>query len=328
MNYLITGCCGFIGHHFLQHLFNSNKYTNIIGIDALTYASNGLNRLREIDAFNMNNRFNFFSWDLSVPISECLFQELKDTNIIIHLAAETHVDNSISDPVKVIQNNINSTLFMLEFARKLPRLKKFVYFSTDEVFGPALGDKLYHEDERHKPTNPYSASKSSGESLCYAYYNTYNIPIIITNCMNAFGERQHVEKFIPMTIKNIMNGNKVLIHADPSMTKAGTRFYIHARNIAACVLFILENERIGENYNIIGEKEVSNLELAQLIASIMKMPLNYEMINFHETRPGHDMRYGLDGTKLKKMGWSLPINFEDSFKKTIEWTIANQKWIS
>jgi len=143
--------------------------------------------------------------------------------------------------------------------------------------------------------------------------------------MNAFGEKQHVEKFIPSTIKKILNNEKVIIHSYPDKLKSGTRFYIHARNIAAAVLFILENGKIGDSYNLTGEKEISNLELAQYIANIMNKELIYEMVDFHSSRPGHDLRYGLDGSKMQEIGWKMPINFEDSMKKQLcgHWKISN-----
>jgi len=216
---------------------------------------------------------------------------------------------------------------MLEYARIIPNLKLFFYFSTDEVFGPALGDKLFKEWDRHKPTNPYSASKSAAEQICISYENTFKTPLIIVNVMNAFGERQHVEKFIPLCIKKILNDEKIFIHSYPDKKTSGTRFYIHGRNIADAVLFLIKNGTIGEKYNISGEKEVSNLEMAQMIASIMKKELNFEMVDFHGNRPGHDLRYGLDGSKLFHMGFELPLNFEESLKKTVQWTLENQKWL-
>ena len=145
--------------------------------------------------------------------------------------------------------------------------------------------------------------------------------------MNAFGERQHVEKFIPLCIKKIVNNEKIFIHSYPDKKTSGTRFYIHGRNIAAAVLFLIQNGKIGEKYNISGEREVSNLEMAQMIAKFMKKKLIYEMVDFHSDRPGHDLRYGLDGTKLFEMGFKLPLNFEESLKKTVEWTIENPKWL-
>jgi dTDP-glucose 4,6-dehydratase len=324
---IITGGCGFIGHHFVEHLIINTDW-NIIIIDKLSYASYGLNRLKDINILSNNTRVKIFTYDLIMPISEGLKLEMgNNINYIIHMAAETHVDNSIIDPRLFINNNILSTLNLLEYAREMKNLELFFYFSTDEVYGPALDNKLYKEDDRHRPTNPYSASKSCGEQLCIAYNNTYKIPIMRINVMNAFGERQHIEKFIPKTIKNIINGNTVLIHSYPDKKQSGTRFYIHARNIAAALLFLINKGTIGESYNLTGEREISNLEMAQIIADTLKLPLKYEMVDFHSDRPGHDLRYGLNGEKMEKLGWKLPVNFDDSIKKTILWTYNNNKWL-
>ena len=325
---IITGGCGFIGHHFVEHLCLNTDWEIII-LDKLSYASMGLDRLKNTNIFDKyKDRIKIFTIDLILPISEGIKKEIGgDVDYIIHMAAETHVDNSIKDPIFVINNNINSTVNLLEFARHLPKLKHFFYFSTDEVFGPALNNKLFKEWERHKPTNPYSASKSSAEQICISYENTYKVPLIIVNVMNAFGERQHIEKFIPLCIKKILNNEKIYIHSYPDKKTSGTRFYIHARNIANAVLFLIKNGIIGEKYNISGEKEISNLGMAQMIAKIMNKELNYEMVDFHTNRPGHDLRYGLDGSKLFNLGFNLPLTFEESLKKTVQWTLNNSKWL-
>lgn len=323
---LITGGCGFIGHHFVEHVYINTDW-NIVIIDKLSYASNGFERLRDTGCLNAD-RVKVFTNDLINPIPEGIQKEIgKNVNYIVHMAAETHVDNSIKDPKLFLDNNINSTLNLLEYSRTLPNLEIFFYFSTDEVFGPALNDTLFKEWDRHKPTNPYSASKSAAEQICVAYENTYKVPLMIVNVMNAFGERQHVEKFIPLCIKKIMNNETIEIHSYPDKKRSGTRFYIHGRNIAAAVLFLINKGSIGEKYNIAGEKEVSNLEMAQLIAGYMNKQLKYKMVDFHSDRPGHDLRYGLDGTKLFNMGFSLPLNFEESLRKTVEWTLENKKWL-
>ena len=326
MKIIITGGCGFIGHHFVEHIFKNTDWEIVI-FDKLSYASNGFERLRDTDTLN-NNRVKVFTNDLTNPLPEGIIKEIGlNVDYIVHMAAETHVDNSIKDPKLFIDNNIYSTLNMLEYAKKLPNLKMFFYFSTDEVFGPALGDTLFKEWDRHKPTNPYSASKSAAEQICIAYENTYKTPLMIVNVMNAFGERQHVEKFIPLCIKKLLNNEKIYIHSYPDKKTSGTRFYIHARNIAEAVLFLIKNGKNGEKYNISGEREVSNLEMAQMIARFMNKELDYELIDFHSSRPGHDLRYGLDGSKLFEMGFKLPINFEESLRKTVEWTLENQKWL-
>ncbi len=323
---VITGGCGFIGHHFVEHVVLSTNW-NIVILDKLSYASNGLERLRDTGCLD-NERVRVFTNDLINPLPEGLKREIgNEVNYIVHMAAETHVDNSIKDPALFLRNNIDSTLNMLEYARSLPTLETFFYFSTDEVFGPALDGVLFKEWDRHKPTNPYSASKSAAEQICVAYENTYQVPLMIVNVMNAFGERQHVEKFIPLCTKKVMNGEKVYIHSYPDKKQSGTRFYIHGRNIANAVLFLIQNGKLGEKYNISGEREVSNLEMAQLIAKYVGKELNYEMVDFHSDRPGHDLRYGLDGSKLFEMGFKLPVNFEESLEKTVEWTLQNQKWL-
>ena len=323
---LITGGAGFIGHHVVEHFLRKTNY-NIIILDKLSYASYGLERLRSNESLS-NPRVKVFPVDITLPITVGLRKEIgEDVNMIIHMAAESHVDNSIAEPRKFFHNNVDGTIEMLEYARTLKELEMFFYFSTDEVYGSAPDNVAYGEWDRHKPTNPYSASKSAAENICISYENTYGIPLMSINVMNAFGGRQHVEKYIPKTIRNVLYGNKVYIHSYPDKKRAGSRFYIHARNIAAAILFLLEKGEIGEKYNVVGEKEVDNLELAQFIAKIVGKPLNYEMVDFHSSRPGHDLRYSLSGDKMASLGWKLPVNFEDSLRATIEWTIANPEWL-
>lgn len=323
---LITGGCGFIGHHFAEYIYRNTDW-DIIIFDKLTYASMGLNRLRNNELL-YSKRVKVYTIDICNDISDGIKKEIgSDVDYIVHMAAETHVDNSIRDPKLVISNNINSTVNLLEWARTLSNLKIFFYFSTDEVYGPALDNVLYKEWDRHRPTNPYSASKSAAENICVSYENTYNIPLMIVNVMNAFGERQHIEKFIPLCIKKILNDELIYIHSYPDKTTSGTRFYIHAQNIASAVLFLIKNGNIGEKYNISGEKEVSNLELAQLISKYIGKELKYEMIDFHSDRPGHDLRYGLDGTKLHDLGWCPKFDFEKSLEKTVQWSLKNKEWL-
>jgi len=229
--------------------------------------------------------------------------------------------------VPFVKNNVNSTLHLLEFARLCPNLEHIIYFSTDEVFGSAADGQEFKEDDRHLPSNPYSASKSSAEMVCQSYYNTYNLPIITMNVMNAFGERQHPEKYIPICISKILNGEQITIHSYPGGQRSGSRFYIHARNIAAAVLFVLRNGSVGEKYNVRGEREVDNLEIAKFVANVLGRELKYTMHDAPQTRPGHDLRYALDGQKLADMGWRLPLTFEESLRNTIRWTVQNPAWL-
>jgi len=325
MKIIITGGCGFIGHHFVEHVHNTTDW-DIIVIDKLSYASNGYERLRDTGTLH-SERVKVFTNDLMNDLPLGLIQEIGEVDYIVHMAAETHVDNSIKNPTFCIKNNVQSTVKLLEYARKLTTLKKFFYFSTDEVFGPALDKTSFKEWDRHKPTNPYSASKSAAEQICVSYENTYKLPIIIVNVMNAFGERQHVEKFIPKCMRALLLGEKIYIHSYPDKRRSGSRFYIHARNISSAVMFLIEKGVVGEKYNITGEKEVSNLDMARQIAKYMGRPLVYEMVDDVNDRPGHDLRYALDSTKLFEMGFELPVDFEQSLRKTIEWTLTNKKWL-
>jgi dTDP-glucose 4,6-dehydratase len=323
--WLVTGGCGFIGHHFIEHRIKQNLVDEIVVLDKLTYASNGFDRLRDISVFD-NKRIKIFTHDFENPINENLAREMGQIDYIVHMAAETHVDNSIKLAEPFVRTNVLGTMNMLEYARTY-KPSMFLYFSTDEVFGPAPKGIYYGEWDRYNSANPYSASKAGGEELCLAYANSYKIPMVITHTMNVYGERQHKEKFIPLVIRKSLLGEKVTIHADKSLTQAGSRFYIHARNVANAIDFVLDHVDHTDKFNIVGEKEVDNLALAKFIAEIVGKKLKYEMVDFHSSRPGHDLRYALSGEKLKGFGWEPPITFEDSLAKTIQWYLANKKWL-
>jgi dTDP-glucose 4,6-dehydratase len=223
---------------------------------------------------------------------------------------------------------------LLEFARKLKHLEKFLYFSTDEVYGPALGGKMFDESCRHNPTNPYSASKSASEMICRSYENTFGIPLMVCNVTNVFGERQHNEKFIPKCVKNILNNDQIRIHTYPIVEgtppKSGSRFYIYAQNVASAVHFIMENGKLGEYYNIAGEEEFDNDVLCNTIAEIVgksSNDINRVYIDNDVKRPNHDIRYGLDGSKLLNMGWRPSGNINDHIKRVVEFTRDNTKWM-
>lgn len=345
---LITGGCGMVGAHFVEHFIKNTDY-DIVVLDKLSYASNGFDRLRDIDVFD-DKRVTVLSADFTQPLSEGVKQEIGDVRYILHLGAESHVDNSITNPEPFVRSNVLGTMHMLNFARELNEKKEidpvtneivstntfkaFFYFGTDEVFGPAPEGVSYKEDDRHDPGNPYSAAKSGGEMLVKAYGNTYKLPYIITRSMNIFGERQHPEKYIPMVIKKVLKGETVTVHANKDKTKAGSRFYIHARNVANGYQFLIDKIEAGEDvlnqdYHITGEKEVDNLELAKMISRSLNKELKYEMVDFHSSRPGHDLRYALDGSKMARMGWEPPKTMEESLAKTVAWFTHpdNSKWL-
>jgi len=320
---VITGGAGFVGHHFVEHILKNTDW-RIVVFDKLTYASNGFDRLRDIEAFD-DARVRIFAVDLKQPISEGVAREVGKVDYIVHLAAESHVDHSITDPVPFILNNVAATLTMLEYARAHPELKAFVNFSTDEVYGPAPDGYAFTERDRHHPSNPYSASKSAQEQCGIAYANTYGVPVITTHTMNVIGERQHPEKYVPMVIRKVLEGDVVPIHANADGSRIGSRFYIHARNVADAILHILTLGYHGyEEWNVAGLQEVDNLALAQMIADIIGNPLCYELIDFHSSRPGHDLRYALDSSKLVASGYQYPKSLADSLRKTVEWEMERR----
>ena len=216
------------------------------------------------------------------------------------------------------------------------KLERFIYFSTDEVFGPAPKGVDYNENDRYNSTNPYSATKAGGEELAVAYENTYNLPVYITHTMNVFGERQHPEKFIPMCIKKIRDGESVTIHSDKTKKIPGSRHYIHAEDVAEAIHFIITNKLDDEidfggakcpKFNSVGSEELNNLELAQIIANCQNKELKYEMVDFHSSRPGHDLRYSLSGEKMKKLGWQPSIKLTERIKQVVDWSLNNENWI-
>ena len=274
---LITGGAGFIAHHIIAHIIKNTDW-EIVTLDRLDLSGN-LNRLHEIlDEFSVKDkkRLKIVFHDLKAEINSQIKSELGSPDMILHLAAASHVDRSIIYPMEFVLDNVVGTVNLLDFARSLKNLEKFVYFSTDEIFGNAPEGVSYKEYDRYNSTNPYSASKASAEEFCVAYENTYKLPIIITHTMNVFGERQHPEKFIPMTIQRVRDSEKVLIHANKEKTKAGSRHYIHAQDVADGLMFIIGLKNYKHEgdfgnakcpkFNLVGPEEINNLDLAQSIS--------------------------------------------------------------
>jgi dTDP-glucose 4,6-dehydratase len=233
MKVLITGGAGFIAHHVIDHILKHTDW-HVTTLDRLDESGN-LNRLHDVlqehSAQNRKRHRTVFH-DLKAALNSQIRADIGDIDIVLHLAAGSHVDRSITHPMEFVQDNVVGTVNLLNWAKELPNLKKFVYFSTDEIFGVAPPGVSYSEYDRYNSTNPYSASKAAGEEFCVAYENTYKMPMYITHTMNVFGQRQHPEKFIPGTIQRVRDGDKVTIHADSSKTQAGSRMYIHASDVA------------------------------------------------------------------------------------------------
>ena len=335
---LITGGAGFIAHHVIDKILSTTDW-EVVTLDRLDFSGN-LNRLNEVvSAYpeSERKRVKVVHHDLKAELNPEIISTIGKIDYVSHLAAGSHVDRSISYPLEFVMDNIVGTAHILDYARKLDSLERFAYFSTDEVFGPAPKGINYKENDRYNSTNPYSATKAGAEELVVAYENTYGLPSLITHTMNVFGERQNPEKYIPMVIKKVRDNEVVTVHANTEKTVAGSRHYIHAEDVADALLFLYNYDISSINpddtgakcqkFNIVGNDEIDNLELAQFIADTQGKKLNFEMVDFHSQRPGHDLRYALDGTKMAKMGWT-PHSAYDKLKQVIKWTLENDRWLS
>jgi len=330
---LITGCGGFIASHCVSHILVNTDW-DIVGLDSWNHK--GISeRIAESDHYKNNReRIKIYTHDLNAPISEVLREKIGDIDYIINFASDSHVDRSITHPVPFVQNNVNIALTMLEYAR-IAKPDKFIQIGTDEVYGPTDGVHNHPEWSSILPSNPYSASKAAQDAIAISYWRTYGVPLILTNIMNTFGEMQDAEKLIPMVVKRIMSGEMISIHSDATKTISGARYWLHARNTSDALLFMLENipviqypeSPIPERFNIVGGKQISNLDIVLMIEKIVGKKANYEMVDAQTSRPGHDSHYGLSGEKLKRYGHKFPKNLEESFEKTIKWYVENERWL-
>ena len=336
---LITGGAGFIAHHVIDRILNSTDW-NIVSLDRLDYSGN-LNRLHHMmmthDA-DVRKRVKIIYHDLKAEINPQTRSMIGKVDIIMHLAAGSHVDRSIEFPMEFVMDNVVATCNILNYSRTIDNLERFVYFSTDEVFGPAPNGVYYKEYDRYNSTNPYSAAKAGGEELAVAFENTYKLPIYVTHTMNVFGERQHPEKYIPMCIKKVRDGQVITVHSDSSRTIPGSRHYIHAADVADAMMFLLDLKdfvmppEFGgakcPKFNIVGKQEINNLDLANIIAKSQGKELKYEMVDFHSSRPGHDLRYSLSGEFMKSLGWEPRIDLTERISQVVNWTLANEDWLT
>lgn len=319
---LITGVGGFVASHLLDHILVNTDW-EVIGISSWRHKGEP-SRITDSEHYQKNkHRVTIITHDLTAPFTDNLIHRIGSIDYVFNLASESHVDRSIEDPVPFIENNVKLALNTLEFAR-IAKPELFLQFSTDEVYGNAPEGTQYKEWDAIRPSNPYASSKAAQEALAISYWRTYGVPVVITNCMNIFGERQDNEKYVAKTIRAIHRDETLTIHG--SVGNIGSRFYLHARNISDAVVWIAQNITPAsyqegmdrpDRFHIAGEKEIDNLTLAQTIAEMMGKELKYELVEFHQSRPGHDRRYALDGSKLKEAGWKQPLNFEESLRKTI-----------
>ncbi|MDD2550574.1 MAG: dTDP-glucose 4,6-dehydratase [Bacteroidales bacterium] len=330
-NLLITGGAGFIGSHLVRRFVTKYPKINIINMDCLTYAGN-LNNLKDVES-QPNYRFV----KVNICDEEAVNQVFAEHKIdgVIHLAAESHVDRSITDPMSFIKTNIEGTVVLLNAARKQWgnnfENKLFYHISTDEVYG-SLGDEgLFTESTPYDPRSPYSASKASADFLVRAYHHTYNLPVVISNCSNNYGSHQFPEKLIPLIISNIKQ-NKAL----PVYGKGlNVRDWLYVEDHAAAIDTIFHKGKLGETYNIGGNNEWKNIDLVKLLCRIMDEKLgrnvgeSEKLITFVTDRAGHDLRYAIDSSKITNgLGWSPQVSFEEGLEKTVSWYLANSQWVS
>ena len=326
--YLVTGGAGFIGSNYIHYMFK--KYDNeirIINVDALTYAGN-LENLKDVE-----KRDNYTFVKANICDKEAIGKIFAENDIdrVVHFAAESHVDRSIRNPEIFVQTNVLGTAVMLNCAKAAWELpdgsfkegKKFLHVSTDEVYGslPDDDNAFFYETTPYDPHSPYSASKASSDMLVKAYMDTYHFPANITNCSNNYGPFQFPEKLIPLIINNALHGKKLPVYGDGK----NVRDWLYVEDHCRAIDLIIHKGKVGEVYNVGGHNERTNLEVVKTILKALDKPES--LIKFVTDRPGHDMRYAIDPTKLEtELGWEPKYNFDTGIAQTIEWYLNNKEW--
>jgi len=330
----VTGGAGFIGSNFIHTMFRRYSDIQIINLDKLTYAGN-LDSLHDVEK---DHRYTFIHGDIcdQVVVGK-IFSEYQP-DAVVHFAAESHVDRSIDEPAAFIQTNINGTFTLLEEGRKywrslgenLKNTFRFLHISTDEVYG-SLGETGYFTEETpYAPNSPYSASKASSDHLARSYYHTYGLPVLITNCSNNYGPYHFPEKLIPLMILNALEGKSLPVYG----TGQNVRDWLYVEDHCQAILKVLEKGVPGEKYNIGGHNEKTNMSIVHTLCDILdkRSPRNdgksyREQITFVKDRPGHDLRYAIDASKIEKeLGWVPAESFESGIMKTVEWYLHNLDW--
>ena|SRR3990167_6864926 len=316
MKVLVTGGAGFIGSNFIHYWLKNHPEDFIVNFDKLTYAGN-LNNLKDIKGLK---NYEFVKGDIA-NIRD-VKKAVKDVDIIINFAAESHVDKSILDPAPFIITNVVGTQILLD-AAKDTNVKRFHHVSTDEVYGALNLNSTarFDEETAYRPNSPYAASKAASDHLVRAYHKTYNLPITITNCSNNFGPYQYPEKLISLTVTNILQGKKVPVYGDGLYV----RDWLYVEDHCRAIDLVLQKGKLGETYCIGAENDVENLEVIKKILTILGK--SEDEIEYVKDRPGHDRRYAIDGTKIKKeLNFKPKFDFDEALTKTVEWYTKNRKW--
>lgn len=335
-NILVTGGAGFIGSAVVRYLINSTD-NRVLNIDKLTYAGN----LESLASVNDNPRYHFLHADICDKVAMTKAFDDFEPDIVMHLAAESHVDRSIDGPMDFIQTNIIGTYNLLEVARnywqnltedKKSRFK-FHHISTDEVYGDLEGtDDLFTEETSYSPSSPYSASKASSDHLVRAWYRTYGLPVVVTNCSNNYGPYHFPEKLIPLVILNALDGKPLPVYGDGKQI----RDWLYVEDHARALYLVATTAKVGETYNIGGHNEKQNIDVVKMICTILDniKPRTdgqsyIQQITFVKDRPGHDLRYAIDASKIQQeLNWQPQETFESGIQKTVEWYLANEDWVN
>jgi dTDP-glucose 4,6-dehydratase len=327
---IITGGAGFIGSHVVRRFVNRYPNILIVNLDALTYAGN-LENLKDVE--NASN-YAFEKADITdAETINALFAKHRPDGVI-HLAAESHVDRSIADPMAFIRTNIEGTVNLLNASRITWNGefegKRFYHISTDEVYGSLGEDGFFTEETPYDPRSPYSASKASSDHLVRAYFHTYDLPVVISNCSNNYGPNHFPEKLIPLAINNIVNNRAIPIYGKGE----NVRDWLYVEDHASAIDVIFNKGKLGETYNIGGNNEWTNIDLIHLLCKVMDEKLGREpgtsaqLITYVKDRAGHDLRYAIDSSKLKnELGWEPSLTFEEGLPKTVDWYLANGEWL-
>jgi len=334
---LITGGCGFIGSNFVRHTLEHYKEYRLINLDKLTYAGNPGN-LTDIEN---SPRYRFVKGDIcDADLVRKIFAEEK-IDTVVHFAAESHVDRSITGPAEFIRTNIMGTFTLLEAAREAwlkngnsaGKEYRFLHVSTDEVYGSLGETGAFQETTPYDPRSPYSASKASSDHLVSAYFHTYGLPTLITNCSNNYGPYQFPEKLIPLVINNALQGKALPVYGDGK----NVRDWLYVIDHCEAILTVLHKGKTGETYNIGGNSEKQNIEIVSTICDILDEKVGLlpgekarrSLVTYVKDRAGHDRRYAIDATKIRtELGWTPQVNFADGMRKTVEWYLDHQAWIA